>query len=717
MYDSLLQYIIIEPIIQDYPTIYTMDYAFIKQTHILFTLVDKFYTPNVLLSDDFKSPWMRFVFLNNILPFSFQDFDILMNHPLMTFFPKYDWLMDESTRHMATSTDCDPCVMYRAARETRVPFFNIKKQEPIAFLHIVNNWFLTQTYFSDFIYIKNQGASSLPFFNHTSDNIKFLSLLTFLPILLFKTIDIPFTHTITYYNNYISANTDLPFIYENIQLWQNITFLIFILPLILILLIIIINNKKQLKQLSFTVSFIIFFLTLLLFLNNHINLLPTLSNSFNFWYYFGFNDLNFETYYIKSFLSCQLSFDNFNILFILLSTFLITITNLLSWNLKLKHIKIYLILLSILNWLLILSFSTQNIFIFFTSFESTLIPMFLLIFIWGSRERKLRAFYLLLYYTLVSSILMLLALIIIYQKFHTFNFYIIYTYMHTLPLKLQIFIFIAFFLTFASKIPMYPLHSWLPEAHVEAPTSGSVLLAGILLKIGVFALIKYILILFPTLTYHFSPIIISLAITSLILSSFSAIRQNDLKRIIAYSSIAHMNLIVIGIFIFSTESILGAIFQSISHGFVASALFILIGILYDRYHTRLIYYYSGLIRVMPIFTIFFIFFTLANIAFPGTSNFMGEMILIFGIGLKNYIIAIISSIGIVLSGTYSLWLTNRISFGNISTQFISFFIDVSKRELLILILFSVLTLVFGIYPTTNILNYQFITDFIIYNLT
>ena len=569
----------------------------------------------------------------------------------------------------------------------------------------------------NFIWVDSQGATSPLGFN-LFDNI--MSLFYFLNNVKLSAFSIPlygFPMYLEYYHQYILNNPSIINLFNTQQNLQNISLLIFLLPLVLINILIVSKNKEWIKQITLIISFIIFFITLILFLNSNFITSTTLSNSFNFIYYFGFNTINFARYHIDSIFSCHLSFDNFNLLFILLSTFLITITILLSWNLKLKYINLYFIILTIINLLLILTFSTQNIFIFFISFESTLIPMFLLIYLWGSRERKLRAFYLLLYYTLVSAILMLIALVTIFKVFKTFNFYLIYQNIHLLSTEWQIFLFISFFFTFSSKIPMYPLHSWLPEAHVEAPTTGSVLLAGILLKIGVFALIKYVLILFPHWTYFFSPIIVSLATASIILSSLAAIRQNDLKRIIAYSSIAHMNLIVIGIFIFSTESILGALYQSISHGFVSSALFILIGILYDRYHSRLIYYYSGLIRVMPIFTIFFIFFTLANIAFPGTSNFMGEMILLFGISLKNYFIAIISSIGIILCGLYSLWLTNRISFGNISTQFITYFIDVNKRELYILILFSILTLIFGIYPQTNILNYQFINEYIHYNLT
>ena len=697
----------------------------IKRNLMLFTMIDRLYDENFILHYHWEKPILMYTLFPNLYYLNFKTNHIV---DLIEFYnntnairPVWDWLWeapDFEAYKQFHKHDLEKYIVEAHSPYTHV--LTARKDYPMSHPSSMlarQHYIFFKDFCKNFLWLEHQGAISIDFFNYTTSIKNFANFLMIVPIQqYFSDIFLVFSEISDTYNQYIVSNISIIDVYNTSQNWQNISFLIFILPLITLILLFILNNKNQLKQITFILSFFTFFLSLSLFLLNHLQLIPTLSNAFNFWYYFGFTSLQVSTFNFEPILSCHLSFDNFNLLFIILSTFLITITILLSWNLKLKYIKLYFILLTIINWLLIVTFSTQNIFIFFMSFESTLIPMFLLIFIWGSRERKLRAFYLLLYYTLASAILMLIALILIFLHLKTLNFYLIYNHINELPVSIQIFIFVAFFLTFASKIPMYPLHSWLPEAHVEAPTSGSVLLAGILLKIGVFALIKYILILFPTWTYYFSPIIISFAITSIILSSLTAIRQNDLKRIIAYSSIAHMNLIVIGIFIFSTESILGAIYQSISHGFVASALFILIGILYDRYHSRLIYYYSGLIRVLPLFSIFFIFFTLANIAFPGTSNFMGEMILIFGIGLKNYIIALLSSIGIILCGTYSLWLTNRICFGNISTQYISYFIDINKREYLILIIFSILTLVFGIYPQTNILNYQFIYEYIFYNL-
>jgi len=260
-------------------------------------------------------------------------------------------------------------------------------------------------------------------------------------------------------------------------------------------------------------------------------------------------------------------------------------------------------------------------------------------------------------------------------------------------------LWLAFFFSFASKIPMFPFHIWLPEAHVEASTVGSVLLAGILLKLGVYGFIRFNLVLFPDASLFFYPLIYLLASIGIISASLTAIRQSDLKRIIAYSSIAHMNLIVLGLFSFTLEGLQGAIFQSISHGFVASALFFLIGILYNRYHSRSILYYGGLVHIMPLYAFFFLFFTLANIGFPGTSNFIGEFLLLLSIFYQNVFSCILATTGVIFSGIYSLWLYNRIIFGSLSLNSTLYSNnDLNVNEGLILFYLSFLTLFMGIYP-------------------
>jgi len=257
---------------------------------------------------------------------------------------------------------------------------------------------------------------------------------------------------------------------------------------------------------------------------------------------------------------------------------------------------------------------------------------------------------------------------------------------------------VCFFLAFAGKVPMVPVHLWLPEAHVEAPTAGSVILAGVLLKLGTYGFIRYQIPLFPNASFFFTPLVYTISVIGIIYTSFTAIRQSDFKRIIAYTSIAHMNLVMIGIFSFNSIGIEGAIFQSLSHGFVASALFLVIGIVYDRYHTRIVKYYSGLAMVMPIYIMVFVFFTMANIAFPGTSSFIGEFLILTGSFKSNTSVAFLGATGVILSGAYSLWLLNRIAFGNMKVQYLGKYLDLNKREFICFLPLIIGTLLLGICP-------------------
>lgn len=275
--------------------------------------------------------------------------------------------------------------------------------------------------------------------------------------------------------------------------------------------------------------------------------------------------------------------------------------------------------------------------------------------------------------------------------------------MHELSIEEKKLIWLSFFLSFAIKVPMFPFHTWLPEAHVEAPTVGSVLLAGILLKLGVYGFIRVCFFLLPEANVFFSPLIYILCLISIVYSCLIAIRQTDIKRIIAYASIAHMNLIILGLFSFTSVGIYGAIFQSISHGLVASALFLLVGMLYSRYKSRLVIYYSGLTQVMPIFSFFFLFFILANISFPLTSNFMGELLLFIGISKLYFGILLISLFSIILNTIYSLWFCNRILYGNIKSHLLLGFKDLNILEIYILTILFISVLILGIFP--NIIGY------------
>jgi proton-translocating NADH-quinone oxidoreductase chain M len=299
--------------------------------------------------------------------------------------------------------------------------------------------------------------------------------------------------------------------------------------------------------------------------------------------------------------------------------------------------------------------------------------MYLMIGLWGSRERKIRAVYLFFFYTLFGSLLMLVGLMYIYSITGTLNLEYLLTWQFTFTE--QCWLWLAFFMSFASKIPMFPFHVWLPEAHVEAPTVGSVLLAGILLKLGVYGFLRFSLTLFPEASLFFSPLVYLLSVLGVIYASLTAIRQTDLKRIIAYSSVAHMNLVTLGIFSFNAIGLEGSILQSISHGFVSGAMFLLVGILYNRYHSRLLYYYGGLVHVMPLYSALFLIFTMANIALPGTSSFVGEFLLLCGIYKTNVVACIAGAIGVILCGAYSLWLYNRVIFGNLKISYtIQYFI-------------------------------------------
>jgi proton-translocating NADH-quinone oxidoreductase chain M len=348
---------------------------------------------------------------------------------------------------------------------------------------------------------------------------------------------------------------------------------------------------------------------------------------------------------------------------------------------------------------------------FYIFFEAILVPMYLLIGIWGSRERKIRAVYLFFFYTLCSSLLMLIAILYIYNKTGTLNLEYLLTVEFTLTE--QIYLWFCFFLSFASKIPMFPFHIWLPEAHVEAPTVGSVLLAGILLKLGVYGFLRFSLTLFSEASFYFSPLMYLMSVIGVIFASLTALRQTDLKRIIAYSSVAHMNLVTLGIFSFNSVGIEGSIIQSVSHGFVSGGMFLLIGILYNRYHSRFLYYYGGLVHFMPIYSILFLIFTLANIALPGTSSFVGEFLLLVGIFQTNVFTSIISALGVILSGSYSLWLYNRIAFANLKIRFITKYKDIYFREFLVM--FPLLFFIFfmGIFPNF-FLNYLHIVSNSIY---
>jgi len=443
------------------------------------------------------------------------------------------------------------------------------------------------------------------------------------------------------------------------------------------------NNTSFIKNFALFISLSVFLYSLLLWINFDYSC-AKFQFSTNF-VWISCSNINFS-----------FGLDGISLFFILLTTFIFPLCILSSYVSVKKFIKEYFIAFLLLELILIITFSVVDILLFYIAFESILIPMFIIIGIWGSRERKIRAAYMFFMYTLFGSVLFLLAIIYIFNRVGTTDYETLILVDFSL-LEQQV-LWLAFFLSFAAKIPMIPFHIWLPEAHVEAPTAGSVVLAGLLLKLGSYGFIRFSLPIFPDACVFYTPVIFTVSIIGVIYTSFTATRQTDLKRIIAYTSVAHMNLVVIGIFSFSITGLEGSILQSISHGFVSSALFLLIGVIYDRHHTRLVKYYSGIVHTMPLFTLFFLFFTIANIAVPGTSSFVGEFLILAGVMKTNSSIAFLGTTSMILSGGYALWLFNRISYGNLKVQYLTHFSDLNKREFFIFLPLTISTLFFGIYP-------------------
>jgi proton-translocating NADH-quinone oxidoreductase chain M len=356
-----------------------------------------------------------------------------------------------------------------------------------------------------------------------------------------------------------------------------------------------------------------------------------------------------------------LGIDGLSVFFVLLVLFLIPICLIISENSIKKYHTLYVLLFLFLQLILVLVFMILDIFLFYVLFEAVLAPMYLIIGVWGSRERRIKASYHFFLYTLFGSLFMLIGIASI--KYQIGSTHILEALMVKYSYQRQLFIWLSFFLALGIKVPMVPAHLWLPEAHVEAPTSGSVLLAGILLKLGTYGFLRFLIPLFPYASIYFSPFVYMLCIIGIVYISLTTLRQIDLKKIIAYSSIAHMNFAVLGIFSFNLQGIEGSLFLMISHGIVSSALFICVGILYDRYHTRILAYYGGLAYNMPIFSFFFFLFTLANLSLPGTSSFIGEFLIILGIFQTNTFVTCMASLSIVIGAIYSIWLFNRLAFG------------------------------------------------------
>jgi NADH-quinone oxidoreductase subunit M len=389
--------------------------------------------------------------------------------------------------------------------------------------------------------------------------------------------------------------------------------------------------------------------------------------------------------------------DGISMLFIVLTAGLMPLCILASWKSIETRIAEYMIAFLALETLMIGVFCALDLVLFYLFFEGGLIPMFLIIGIWGGARRVYASFKFFLY-TLLGSVLMLLAILGMYVFAGTTDIPVILHSVH-FPARMQTFLWLAFFASFAVKLPMWPVHTWLPDAHVEAPTAGSVILAGILLKMGGYGFLRFSLPMFATASATFAPLVFALSIVAIIYTSLVALAQEDMKKLIAYSSVAHMGFVTIGIFTLSRQGLDGGIFQMLSHGVVSAALFLCVGVVYDRMHTRAIDAYGGLVRRMPRYAAALMVFTLANVGLPGTSGFVGEFLTLLSAFQVNTWIAILGTTGIILSAAYALWLYRRVIFGALLKPSLQAITDLSLREFAILAPLVVITIFIGVYPT------------------
>ncbi len=408
-----------------------------------------------------------------------------------------------------------------------------------------------------------------------------------------------------------------------------------------------------------------------------------------------FQFVNSFSWFNNDSLRFSLGVDGLSMPFIVLSTFLILVCIIFILPQTKKNMKMYLASFLVLESFLIGTFSALDLFSFYIFFESILIPMYLIIGFWGG-ERRIYSAYKFFLYTLLGSVLMLIAIIFLYQEFGTISIPKLLDY--TLPFYIQIWLWIAFFSSFAVKIPMWPFHTWLPDAHVEAPTEGSVILAGILLKLGGYGFIRFNLSILPDASIFFTPFIYFLSVVAIIYTSYIALVQEDMKKLIAYSSVAHMGFVTLGIFSANIQGLHGAIIQMISHGIISAALFFSIGSIYNRYKTKRIEFFGGLNVKLPKFSVVFLIFTLGSIGLPGTSGFVGEYLTLLAVYSKNTMVAFISTFGVILSASYMLKLYKRVFLGELSKNLDNKNDDINIFEICLYVVLVILIFVIGIKP-------------------
>ena len=392
----------------------------------------------------------------------------------------------------------------------------------------------------------------------------------------------------------------------------------------------------------------------------------------------------------------KMGVDGISVLFVVLTAFLMPLCIIASWEAIEHRVKEYLIAFLVLETLMIGVFCALDLVLFYLFFEGGLIPMFLIIGVWGG-ERRVYASFKFFLYTLLGSVLMLLALMAMYWHAGTSDIPTLLS--HRFPAEMQWWLWLAFFASFAVKLPMWPVHTWLPDAHVEAPTAGSVILAAILLKMGGYGFLRFSLPMFPLASQEFAPLVFALSIVAIIYTSLVALAQEDLKKLIAYSSVAHMGFVTMGIFSFTVQGVDGAIFQMLSHGLVSAALFLCVGVVYDRMHTRRIDAYGGLVNRMPLYAFCFMLFTLANVGLPGTSGFIGEFLTLVGAFKVNTWVAFLATTGVILSAAYALYLYRRMMYGPLEKPGLRTVSDLGYREVLVFTPLVLLVVLFGFYPS------------------
>jgi NADH-quinone oxidoreductase subunit M len=458
-----------------------------------------------------------------------------------------------------------------------------------------------------------------------------------------------------------------------------------LLPILGAIFIFIFNNKKNENKNVIYVSLFTSVVTLFL--------------AIFLWYVFDKNSSEFqfieEKDWISGYIKFKFGIDGISILFIVLTAFITPICIISCINSVKIRLKEFLIAILVLESFMIGVFCSLDLIIFYLFFEAGLIPMFLIIGIWGGPNRVYAAFKFFLF-TLLGSVLMLVAIISIYWITGTTDVTEIFAI--KIPVEFQYVLWLAFFSSFAVKMPMWPVHTWLPDAHVEAPTAGSVILAAILLKMAGYGFLRFSIGMFPVASEYFTPLIFTLSIIAIIYTSLVALMQEDMKKLIAYSSVAHMGFVTLGIFTFTKQGIEGSIFQMLSHGLISAALFLCVGVIYDRVHSRLISSYGGLVNILPKYSLVFAVFMLGAVGLPGTSGFIGEILVLLGAFQKSFLVAILASIGVVLGAAYMLWLYKRVIFGKLEKKELTELKDLNISEGSILFLLAGLTLLLGFYP-------------------